>query len=528
MKARTSRWLCIMLAALVAVAMMPVFAMAEAEKEHITIRWYQESRDLDVENDLILNAIEEKFNVSFEFIEPPSDGSSDKLNLMVATGEPIDWVTGFGIDQVAYGWAKDDFIYSYDELLEGKEELYPLVKKLVSAGVYEHLRVNDKSYFKPEALWAGNRGYVINKDWLDKLGLEIPTTIDEYYNVIKAFKEQDPDGNGQDDTYGFYVAEPYGSNSFGYISRGFIHCGAWGGDWVEKADGTITQFGLSDEGREAFRFITKCYDEDLFNKNFVNEIDAFGKVEDLMLQQKIGLTDQSQPGTLLGKMAEAGVDLNIAYLPPLTVNGEQGTLPHTGGYWSFHFIPRTCQNPDRVLEIMEWALTEEGREMTMFGLKDTHIKGYTDTDTMRIYELNYGEMSNSWNTSDYGFMYPLSWGGFNYCEGAYIPISDYETYDEAYANMRQWTDKDPSGTLLDGWYTNNAKYAKMMPLQGLIGESVQVPQTLTDIEIAGRTKAIVGGLANFDANWDEWTNLWLSQGGEALLESANAYYSANK
>ncbi len=45
-------------------------------------------------------------------------------------------------------------------------------------------------------------GLVIRKDWLDKLGLKMPTTIDELFTVAKAFTEQDPDGNGQDDTYG--------------------------------------------------------------------------------------------------------------------------------------------------------------------------------------------------------------------------------------------------------------------------------------------------------------------------------------
>lgn len=45
-------------------------------------------------------------------------------------------------------------------------------------------------------------GLVIRKDWLDKLGLKTPTTIDELFTVAKAFTEKDPDGNGKNDTYG--------------------------------------------------------------------------------------------------------------------------------------------------------------------------------------------------------------------------------------------------------------------------------------------------------------------------------------
>ena len=41
------------------------------------------------------------------------------------------------------------------------------------------------------------------QDWLTKLNLQVPTTVDEYYNVATAFASQDPDGNGKKDTYAF-------------------------------------------------------------------------------------------------------------------------------------------------------------------------------------------------------------------------------------------------------------------------------------------------------------------------------------
>ena len=129
----------------------------------------------------------------------------------------------------------------------------------------------------------------------DNVGLSIPKTLGEYYNVLKAFRYNDPDKNGKDDTYGFFVAEPIGTNSFGYIARAFAVCGGWGGDWSLLPDGTISQFGVTPAAKEAFKFIKKCYDEDLFNKSFVNEKDAEGKIEDLIAQNKLGISDISQP-----------------------------------------------------------------------------------------------------------------------------------------------------------------------------------------------------------------------------------------
>jgi putative aldouronate transport system substrate-binding protein len=46
-------------------------------------------------------------------------------------------------------------------------------------------------------------GLFIRQDWLDKLGLKAPTTLEEFMTVAKAFTEKDPDGNGKNDTYGF-------------------------------------------------------------------------------------------------------------------------------------------------------------------------------------------------------------------------------------------------------------------------------------------------------------------------------------
>ena len=48
-----------------------------------------------------------------------------------------------------------------------------------------------------------NEGILIRKDWLDKLGLQIPVTLEDYYNVMKAFTNEDPDGDGLNNTYGY-------------------------------------------------------------------------------------------------------------------------------------------------------------------------------------------------------------------------------------------------------------------------------------------------------------------------------------
>lgn len=65
-----------------------------------------------------------------------------------------------------------------------------------------------KLYYIP-SLYEGkpSMGFYIRQDWLDKLGLETPTTLDEYYNVLKAFREQDPNGNGKKDEVPYFYRD---------------------------------------------------------------------------------------------------------------------------------------------------------------------------------------------------------------------------------------------------------------------------------------------------------------------------------
>lgn len=69
-------------------------------------------------------------------------------------------------------------------------------------------------------------GLVIRKDWLDKLGLKAPTTIDELLTVAKAFTTQDPDGNGKNDTYG--LGGYWDSGTWGLGNRFNFFLGAYG------------------------------------------------------------------------------------------------------------------------------------------------------------------------------------------------------------------------------------------------------------------------------------------------------------
>jgi putative aldouronate transport system substrate-binding protein len=116
------------------------------------------------------------------------------------------------------------------------DDLMPLMPERVNLHYNDPLAIdlvtfNGQQYGLPEPPPIPKReGLVIRKDWLDKLGLAVPTTPEELLEVAIAFTEQDPDGNGQDDTYGlggFITAAPGLGNRFDFIMGAYGVPGVW-------------------------------------------------------------------------------------------------------------------------------------------------------------------------------------------------------------------------------------------------------------------------------------------------------------
>lgn len=94
---------------------------------------------------------------------------------------------------------------------------------------------------------------IIRQDWLDKLGLKAPATMDEFEEVIRAFTEQDPDGNGKKDTYGFTYAGDSIYNT-GWVADPVILFSAnagkhFPGSWQEDENGQLV-YGSIHEGNK--------------------------------------------------------------------------------------------------------------------------------------------------------------------------------------------------------------------------------------------------------------------------------------
>ena len=113
----------------------------------------------------------------------------------------------------------------------------------------------------------------IRQDWLDKLGLEVPTTTEEFLAVAQAFTTQDPDGNGSADTYGFTGS----INSDGFIAGigGLSSTGA-GFTGIGGAFGDTAPWTVTEDGGIEFRAVTEEHRQYL---EFLNQLQAAGVID---------------------------------------------------------------------------------------------------------------------------------------------------------------------------------------------------------------------------------------------------------
>jgi putative aldouronate transport system substrate-binding protein len=142
--------------------------------------------------------VEDATNVHINWINVSQDNWANYVNLMWASGDYPDLIHGQGLANTPY-YADQGVFFPLNSIWR---ENMPNFMKILQAHPEIELfcQYDDGNIYALPALEEENiemtNGTWINKTWLDKLGLAVPTTIDEFINVLQAFKTRDPNGNG--------------------------------------------------------------------------------------------------------------------------------------------------------------------------------------------------------------------------------------------------------------------------------------------------------------------------------------------
>ncbi|WP_225446489.1 ABC transporter substrate-binding protein [Paenibacillus rhizovicinus] len=253
----------------------------------------------NMDTNLFTKYVEDKTGIQIKWELVPNDALNDRKQLMLAGGDYPEVLLHADLtkdEQMKYG--KQGVFIPLNELIDKyapnfkkiMEEL-PYLKGSVTApdgNIYALPQINECYHCNfAQKLW-------INQAWLDKVGMKMPTTTDELYAVLKAFKEQDPNGNGKKDEIPLTGSdEMWSGNIAAFIMNSFIiddYADKDSGTFLQVKDGKVDLVADKDEWKQGLLFLNKLYAEGLIDPAaFTQNADAI---------QQLGNKDPNVMGSI--------------------------------------------------------------------------------------------------------------------------------------------------------------------------------------------------------------------------------------
>lgn len=291
------------------------------EPIQLKIPVYRQHYQIDYNDMVTLRRLKDKTNIDVLWEQIPAEGWKEKKNLMFASGAyPDAFFTGLNMQDVVNYGSQGILIP-----LEGLIDRYaPNIKKVL--GENPTLRrmatapdghIYSVPWFEDQQYFQYRNTYLINKTWLDRLGLDIPRTTEELYRALKAFKENDPNGNGLADEIPSTFRHNTTTNGYYELFGAFGLIDALTGFSVGP-DKRVVFEPVLPAYKEAVQYLRKLFEEGLIDKEtFTQDV-----------KQMLSKTKNDPPVVgLIGSfngVYELGYDLLQHYAPIPALKGPRG------------------------------------------------------------------------------------------------------------------------------------------------------------------------------------------------------------
>lgn len=449
-----------------------------------------------------------------EWLHPPTP-ATEPFNVMISSGDLP--------DAIEYTWTsvpggpdkmiEDGVILRLNELID---QYAPNLKRILDENPeWKKMITTDAGniylfpFFRGDEYLQTSNGIIIRQDWLDNLGLEMPTTIDEWHEVLTAFKTQDPNGNGVQDEIPLLIEWA------GQIDYNHAFIGAWGiTTRFYQVDGTVHFGPIQPEFKEFLTVMNQWYEEGLIDADYATTDGTMkdAKITGDQLGAFMGYTGSSI-GRLMSLM-EDHPTFNLAGAPYPTLNkGEKPLLGQKDhpyiGYGAA--ITTANQNPEATAKWYDFKYSEEGHMLFNFGIEGVSyemIDGYpTYTDEV----MNHPELPVTQAMSRYNL---ASYSG---------PFVQDRRYMEQYAALPQ------QKQAIETWM--NAENDRLMPIvTPTAEESARYASIMNDVNtyISEMIDKFVMGVEPLD-NFDQFVETLKAMGIEeaiAIQQAALDRYNA--
>lgn len=466
----------------------------ELEKKSIEVVLFNGNRKypdgMDENKNPYIDYVRENANLDISITLPSSDGYQDALNVIMASGDLPDMI--FTQDA---GWFEN---YVKQKALQPLNEWIDKygqnLKKHIPEEAWKTVTLDGNIYAIPSMnVTPGNEIMYVRKDWLDHLGLQPPKTLEEYRSVMEAFAFDDPDGNGEDDTYGFILAEN--------LARMAPITGAFGIQrqmWTER-EGKLVNSSILPEMKQALAFLADLQKDKILDPEW--PLNKGANLDEKVASGKVGLFSAMWYDTRLSILTSQQNNPDAEWMAleyPMGPEGKQGTQGN--GYSAgYSVVPVTSKNPDAVVRMLDFMIGEGyrtlllGFENDVWSMQDGKVVTDFDKHNEHIYRQTLGEVVKPYGSE---------------AERDRLDSLGMEF------NLNDNLDRIEEVAIRDAYFG--------VPTPGM----GKYKADLNKLEIEYFTKIIVGQLP-IDA-FDDFVEEWKQKGGDEITREVNDWYTTNQ
>lgn len=507
----------------------------------LTVMFPSQTAIPDIAENSFTKEYEELTGIHIEWQEVPSDSLADRVNISLSSGDMPDIYLSCGVSlsqQQAYGpqgafVPLNDYIEQYGEVFQKIEENVP--------GVADTLTMGDGNiyalpYIEKCVHCEGSSKLWINTKWLDALDMEPPTTVDEFEDMLRRFKEEDPNGNGEADEIPLLTYEGgWHSNAMsGWLTNPFVYTSP-DNNYVYLDGDEIKLSYMQDGWKEAMSWLNKLYEEGLYyDQSLVINYDqarqlcaADGTTEDV-------------GGFTGGTPDLPGADVSqwgpyVALAPIEGPNGRVATwMPYSQITPTSFVITAACENPAAAFR---WGVEQYNKDINYrktFGVEGENWKYVTPG------EDDVPADAADFNTGDPAEIAPfidgVGWGDEqDYCWrglGLRCDTGDYKDLRYAQVQSGDYDTNMEHRLSVDTQEQMEPYYPDMEICVPTLVYTEEQSATLANTEsvvisyVEEMAAAFITGTSDPEADWDAYLNELSVKGVDQLLEIYQAAYDA--
>lgn len=491
MKKALSLWLALLLC--VSLAAAPALAEEASAKlvdepTTLTCAVQASSKIIDISTNEMTKWMEEQTGVHIEWTVLEA-GSTEAVSLMLNSGEqlPDIMMVNLTYDQ-QYLYGQQGILLNLTQLIADNAPnitqtfkdypLYAATSTRPDGNVY-YITAYEECFH-----CTGSQKMWVNRTWIDNLGLSMPTTTEEFKDMLIAFRDQDANGNGDptDEIPMSGMSGQWHSNMADFLMCAFIYSD--GADRLVVNDGVVSPAYTTDEFREGLKYMNDLFNEGLIDENgFVQDSStllALTTGEDV----KVGAIPAGHSGMI------CTVDNPNIYqfeaLEPLT--GPEGVslcgyYPNVAKTSDGAALSASCSDPVLAIKWLDFLFTEEATIRSQFGVKgvdweyndDPEILGLNDEQALfhtfgknPVFQMS--QMNEAWEHTS-----PFCWVDYIFAGQAVLGSGSYDLekvlYDETSKYVAHFPEEYCTNLSFD---TDDASYiaAIKTPINDFVNQAI--------------------------------------------------------